>query len=319
MSKLPIPLKTADRVEIITLMDNYSDVLLKSEGVVTRPSHSKDGVITRDNVVAEHGLSLFVTVYAGEERHAILFDTGHTESGVPHNLNFLEMDLNDIEAIVLSHGHMDHTGSLYPILESLNRPVPVVVHPEAFHSPRFLLMDDGKRDFFPDTLVREKMTAHGAEIVESKEPVLLAGDMILVTGQVERTTSYEKGIPYARLERNGKEENDSIRDDQSLVIRLKDEKLVVISGCAHSGIVNTILYGRKLTGIDTIHTIIGGFHLSGPAYEKSMEQTIDAIKEMNPEVIVPMHCTGWKAINRFSETFPEAFTLNSVGSKYVLF
>ena len=317
MSKLPIPLKAADRVEIVTLMDNYSDVLLKSEGVVTRPSHTKDGVITTDNVVAEHGLSLFVTVYGSEERHTILFDTGHTEHGVPHNLKFLEMDINDIETIVLSHGHMDHTGSLYPILESLNRRVPVVVHPEAFHSPRFAVMDDGSRNFFPETLKREKLTAYVTEIVESKEPVLLAGDMILVTGQVERTTSYEKGIPYARLVRNGKEEKDNIKDDQSLVVRLKDERLVVISGCAHSGIVNTVRYGRKLTGIDNIHTIIGGFHLSGPAYEKSMEQAIEDIKEMKPEVIVPMHCTGWKAINRFSESFPDAFILNSVGSKYV--
>lgn len=318
MTDLPIPLKTADRVEIIVLMDNYSDVLLKSEGPVTRASHTKDGVITTDNVVAEHGLSLLVKVFAGEEEHAVLFDTGHTENGVPHNLRFLGMDLKDIEAIVLSHAHMDHTGSLYPILKSLDRPVPVVVHPEAFHTPRFLIKDDGTKDFFPDSLKRETLTAHGAEIVESRDPVLLAGGLILVTGQVERTTSYEKGIPYARLERNGKEEKDSIQDDQSLVIRLQDERLAVISGCAHSGIVNTVLYAKKLTGVDRIHTIIGGFHLSGPAYEKSMEQAIEAVREMKPDVIVPMHCTGWKAINRFSETFPEAFILNSVGSKYVL-
>jgi 7,8-dihydropterin-6-yl-methyl-4-(beta-D-ribofuranosyl)aminobenzene 5'-phosphate synthase len=259
-----------------------------------------------------------VAVYRGGERHSFLFDTGYSPIGVPHNLVELDLDLKDIEAIILSHGHMDHTGALYPVLESLSRPMPLVVHPEAFHSPRYFGLDDGRKLLFPSTLKREELTGAGAEIVESEGPVLLGNDTVLVTGEVERVTPFEKGLPNALLERDGKEEKDPILDDQSLVVHLKDKGLVIISGCAHAGIVNTVLYGRKLTGVEKIHTVIGGFHLSGPVFEPIIEETIEAFREMDLDVIVPMHCTGWKAIERFSEAFPSASILNSVGSRFTL-
>ncbi|MBW1721754.1 MAG: MBL fold metallo-hydrolase [Deltaproteobacteria bacterium] len=311
-------LKAAERVEILTLMDNYVDLLLRSGDVVTRPSTERDGMISEDTLVAEHGLSLLVTVFGKGERHTVLFDTGHTAIGVPHNIRLLGVDLGDVEAIVLSHGHMDHTGALYPILEDHPGPVPLVVHPAAFYAPRYLRLEDGRRLLFPDTLKRDELEKRGARIQESEAPVLLAGDMILVTGEVERTTDFEKGFPAAVIEREGKEEQDPIRDDQSLVIHLKDKGLVVVSGCAHSGIINTVLYGKKITGIETIHTIIGGFHLSGPVFEPVIEKTVEAMKPMDPKVLVPMHCTGWNAVGRFSEAFPEAFILNSVGSRFIL-
>ena len=311
-------LKEVDRVEIVTLMDNYVDVLLRSTDVVTRPPLAKGGTIPTDTLLAEHGLSQLVTVYRGSERHSFLFDTGYSPIGVPHNLVELDLDLKDIEAIILSHGHMDHTGALYPVLESLSRPMPLVVHPEAFHSPRYFGLDDGRKLLFPCTLKREDLRGAGAEIVESEGPVLLGNDTVLVTGEVERVTPFEKGLPNALLERDGKEEKDPIRDDQSLVVHLKDKGLVIISGCAHAGIVNTVLYGRKLTGVEKIHTVIGGFHLSGPVFEPIIEETIDAFREMDLDVIVPMHCTGWKAIERFSKAFPSASILNSVGSRFTL-
>ncbi len=318
MQNDPYALKEVDRVEIVTLMDNYVDVLLRSNDVVTRPPLAKGGTIPTDTLVAEHGLSQLVTVHRNGERHAFLFDTGYSPIGVPHNLAELDLDLSDIEGIILSHGHMDHTGALYPVLEGLSHPIPLVVHPEAFHSPRYFGLDDGRKLLFPRTLEREALLGAGAEIVESEGPVLLGGDTVLVTGEVERVTSFEKGLPNARLERDGKEEKDPIRDDQSLVVHLKDKGLVVISGCAHAGIVNTVLYGRKLTGVEQVHTVIGGFHLSGPVFEPIIEETIEAFREMDLKVIVPMHCTGWKAIGRFSEAFPSAFILNSVGSRFSL-
>ncbi len=318
MQNAPLSLKEVDRVEILTLMDNYVDVLLRSNDVVTRPPLAKGGTIPIDTLSAEHGLSQLVTVYRDGEKHSFLFDTGYSLTGVPHNLAELDLDLKGIEAIILSHGHMDHTGALYPVLENLPHPIPVVVHPEAFHSPRYFGLDDGRKLLFPCTLEREELLGAGAKIVESEGPVLLGGDTVLVTGEVERVTSFEKGLPNALLERDGREEKDPIRDDQSLVVHLKDKGLVVISGCAHAGIVNTVLYGRKLTGVEQVHTVIGGFHLSGPFFEPIIEDTIAAFREMDLNVIVPMHCTGWKAIGQFSEAFPAAFILNSVGSRFTL-
>ena len=315
---LPVNIQPVDRVEITVLMDNYVDVLLGNTDVVTRPVTRKGDEISRSTVVAEHGLSMLLRVSRRGEHHSILFDTGYTKIGVPHNLKELEIDLSSIEAIVLSHGHMDHTGALCPILKELSRPMSLVVHPWCFHSPRLLKWPDGRIDRFPDTLIKEDLKREGCEILECQEPVSLAEGMVLVTGEVERTMPFEKGFPLAKTVQNGELVQDPILDDQALVVHLKGKGLVVISGCAHSGIVNTVLYSRKITGIEPVYAILGGFHLTGPLFEPIIGETITALKEIGPKVLVPMHCTGWKAINCFSESFPDAFVLNSVGSKFVL-
>jgi 7,8-dihydropterin-6-yl-methyl-4-(beta-D-ribofuranosyl)aminobenzene 5'-phosphate synthase len=311
-------LKAVDRVEVLTVIDNYVDVLLTSTDVVTRPPLAKGGDIPVDTLLAEHGLSLLVTVLEGKESHTILFDTGYGQAGVPHNLQHLEVDLEEIEALVLSHGHMDHTGSLYEVLERVKKPIPLVTHPDAFLSPRYFGLDDGRKLLFPQPLTRAKLRERDVELMENRAPTLLAHDMIMVTGEVERVTTFEKGLPNALVEKDGKMEKDPISDDQALVIHLKKKGLVVISGCSHAGIINTALYAKEIAGVESIHAVLGGFHLSGPFFEQIIEDTIKELKKMKPEVLVPMHCTGWKAIQRFSEEFPASFVLNSVGSKIKL-
>ncbi len=318
MNHLPDTLKEVDRVEIITLIDNYVDVLLKDTDIVTRPPRAAGEEIPRDTLVAEHGLSLLVTVHQGTKTHTILFDTGYSQIGVPHNMALLGIDLKRIDAIVLSHAHMDHTGSLPKILERIEGPVTLVVHPGAFYYPRYIERDDGKRQRFPRTLSREDLASKKVEILENRNALLMADKGIMITGEVERTTGFEKGLPGALLERDGKMEPDPISDDQALVLHLREKGLVVISGCSHSGIVNTILHAQKLTGLGKVHAVLGGFHLTGPAFEPIIEKTISELKNVAPEVIVPMHCTGWKAIQRLHQEFPSAFVLNSVGSKITL-
>ncbi|MBW2104817.1 MAG: MBL fold metallo-hydrolase [Deltaproteobacteria bacterium] len=300
-------LKEVDSVEVTTLMDNYTDVLLRNAPGVTRPPLAIKGNIPDDALLAEHGLSLMITVKRDKESHCILFDCGYTKIGVPHNMEILGVDPRQIEAIVLSHGHMDHSGALYPIAKSLDKSIPLILHPDAFISPRFFGLDDGRKLIFPQTLIREDIEKNtDLKIVEEKSPSLLTDNMIAVTGEVERVTEFEKGLPNASMERNGKIEPDMILDDKGLVI---------ISGCGHAGIINTVFYARKITGIDNIHAVLGGFHLSGPIFEPIIEKTIIEFKKINPAVIVPMHCTGWEAIKRFSEEFPSSFVLNSVGTR----
>lgn len=311
-------LKEVDSVEVITLMDNYVDVLLRNSPGVTRPPLAIKGNIPDDALLAEHGLSLMITVKRDTESHCILFDCGYNKIGVPHNMEILGVDPRQIEAIVLSHGHMDHTGALYPIAKRLGKSIPLILHPDAFISPRFFGLDDGRKLMFPQTLIRGDVENTGLKIVEEKSPSLLTDNMIAITGEVERVTEFEKGLPNASMERNGKIESDMILDDQSLVIKVKNKGLVIISGCSHAGIINTVFYAKKITGIDKIHAVLGGFHLSGPIFEPIIEKTIIEFKKINPEVIIPMHCTGWEAIKRFSEEFPSSFSLNSVGTKIVL-
>jgi len=318
MNKTANGLRAVDRVEVLTVIDNYVDVLLTNTDVVTRPPLAKGGDIPSDALLAEHGLSLLVTVFEGEDSHKILFDTGYSQTGVPHNLTQLEVDLGEIEALVLSHGHMDHTGSLYEVLDRIEKPIPLVTHPDAFLSPRYFGLDDGRKLLFPQPLTRTKLKERDVELMENRAPTLIAENMILVTGEVKRVTTFEKGLPNALVEKDGKLENDPISDDQALVIHLKKKGLVVISGCSHAGIINTALYAREIAETETIHAVLGGFHLSGPFFEQIIEDTIKELKQMKPAVVVPMHCTGWKAIQRFSEEFPDAFVLNSVGSKITL-
>lgn len=318
MDPLPVSLKELDRVEILTLMDNFVDVLLEDTKVVSRPPKAIGAEIPTDTLLAEHGLSLLVKVQHGAEKHTILFDTGYNSMGVLHNMAKLAVDPNEMEAIVLSHGHMDHTGSLHPILQKISNPIPLVVHPDAFLYPRFVEEKDGSRRRFPRTLVREDLDRRNVELLESKTPTPILDETILVTGEVERTTEFEKGMPNALIERDGNLEPDPIKDDQALVMHLKDKGLVVVSGCSHAGIVNTVRYAKKLTGVAKVHAILGGFHLSGAFFEKIVDKTIDELKALSPVVVVPMHCTGRKAMEQFSREFPSSFVLNSVGSKITL-
>ena len=161
MNDYGVSLKEVDRVEIVTLIDNYVDVLIQGTDVVTRPPLSKGGDIPSDTLLAEHGLSMLVTVHKGEDNHTILFDAGYSQIGVPHNIELLGIDPKQIEAIVLSHGHTDHTGSLYQMLNMIPGRVPLVVHPEAFTGPRYFGLADGRKLKFPQTLVRAELEKQG--------------------------------------------------------------------------------------------------------------------------------------------------------------
>ena len=313
-----VMLKAVDRVEITTLIDNYVDVLLPSTDVVTRPPLSIEGKVKGDTFLAEHGLSLLVTVYQGEDKYTILLDTGYTKVGVLHNMEQMGIDVEEIETIVLSHGHMDHTGSLNAILDKMPGRIPLVVHPGAFVYPRYTRQPDGAKNLWPRTLVRDDLEQKNVEIVESETPTLIADDMVMVTGTVERTTEFEKGMPNALVEKDGEIVKDPIIDDQALVIKLNEKGLIVITGCAHAGVINTVMFAQKATGEQNIHAVVGGFHLSGPFFEKIHNETFEELKKFDPDVILPMHCTGWKAIQRISEKFPSGFVLNSVGSKMTL-
>ena len=318
MNPLPVPLKAVDRVEVLTLMDNFVDVLLEDTEVVTRPPKAVGEEIPTDTLLAEHGLCLRVKVQQGTKKHTLMFDTGYNNIGVLHNMDMLAVDPNEMEAIVLSHAHMDHTGSLHAILEKISKPIPLVVHPDAFLYPRFLEEKDGSKKRFPRTLARNELDQKKVKILESKSPTPILDGAILVTGEVERTTPFEKGMPNALLEKDGRLQADPIKDDQALVINLKDKGLVVISGCSHAGIINTVLYAKRLTGLEKVYAVMGGFHLSGAFYEKILEKTIDQLKAFAPAVVIPMHCTGRKAMERLSREFPSSFVLNSVGSKITL-
>ncbi|HOW56766.1 MAG TPA: MBL fold metallo-hydrolase [Smithellaceae bacterium] len=306
-------LNTVEKVEILTLQDNYVDLtVMDNNNIINRPMPLLDGKFKRA-LLAEHGFSALVRTTRGSETHAMLFDTGFSETGSLYNARVLEVDLSSIEAIAFSHGHMDHTGGFKEMAAAIPRKgLPVFAHPAVFRSPRYLKYAENIKVYLP-SLKREDVAGAGMKLVETKDPQFI--NDVLFLGEIPRKTDFEKGIPVARYEEDGIEKFDAIEDDTSLVMNLKDKGLVILSGCAHSGIVNTVNYAREITGMDKVHVIMGGFHLGGPMFEPIIGRTTEELQKINPDYIIPTHCTGRKAVNFIEAAFEEHFILNMSGTK----
>ena len=312
-TKNRLVLKKANEATITTIIDNYMDTLLTSNERVKRAPLVK-GNTRRPPLLAEHGFSVLVEVMGDSDPHTVLMDFGVSHIGVPHNLKVLEINLDKIEACVVSHGHHDHVGAIVEVLGALSKkPRPVVVHPDAFMNTRFHKLPDGKRIPIP-CLKKGVIEESGNEVIDGRSPVLLANGHILALGEIPRVNDFEKGMPSAYYEEGGDIYKDHIMDDKGLVLDIKQKGLVVITGCGHAGIINTLRHAQSITGVEKIYAVIGGFHLIGNTGKAMMERTIEEMKKINPELIVPCHCTGFKAIQEFERVFPEAFVLNASGT-----
>jgi 7,8-dihydropterin-6-yl-methyl-4-(beta-D-ribofuranosyl)aminobenzene 5'-phosphate synthase len=310
MSKLN--LREADQVKVTILVDNYSDILmLGSTEVVRRPA-----VPPPQAFLAEHGLSCLVRVSADSEEHTVLLDAGIGTTCLFHNADLLGVDLDQVEAVVLSHGHFDHAGGLTKLLDRLPEGTPVYLHPDAFLERR-LNLPALERSVPLPRLEPEALQEAGAELRYTPEATTLASDLVLATAEVERVTTFEQGFPWAEAKIDEQWVVDPFHDDQGLAVNVKGRGLIVIGGCSHAGIINTVKEARRLAQTDEVHAVLGGFHLTGPVFEPIIGPTIKAMKELDPDYVVPMHCTGWKAINRFAEEMPDQFLLNTVGTTYV--
>ena len=306
-------LRAVKRVEVTTIIDNYADLIVPGrEDTVRRPLF-KDGSVNPP-LLAEHGLSLFIQVYHGEKVLRVLLDAGLTETGTLYNMTHLDLPLDKTDYVVLSHGHFDHFGALYRVYKDGIVPLtaPFLCHPWAFYQRG--VRRDGRLFPFP-RLDRDKLKGIGVRIEERENPTLLEG-LLLVTGQIPRRTDFEIGFPMGYVEINGEVQQDALLDDQALVAHVEGKGLVVISGCGHSGIINTVNYAKKLTGVEKVYAVIGGFHLSGPVYEPYIDKTVREMKALNPTLLVPTHCTGFEAEMAFAREMPKAFVLNTVGTTF---
>ena len=319
-----ISLAPVDGVHITTLMDNSSDALLPDEGLVRRwglvgtaaplavmPAELAEEKQCFDFLRAEHGFSAMVEV--GGRR--ILFDTGISAEGVVSNLDRLAIRPETFETIVFSHGHFDHVMGLNGLAARLGPThLPVFLHPD-FWLRRRLVLPDHTLDF--PTPSRSAIEGAGFTIVEERQPSFLLDDAILVTGEVDRTTPFETGMPPGHQAfRDGAWEPDqAVHDDQAIVVNVRDRGLVILTGCGHSGIINIIRYAKRLTGVDRLYAVLGGLHLQ---YGQIVADTVAALVEEAPSVLVPAHCTSWKAQQALAAALPDAFRPNGVGSRFEL-
>jgi 7,8-dihydropterin-6-yl-methyl-4-(beta-D-ribofuranosyl)aminobenzene 5'-phosphate synthase len=323
----PVGLLPVDEITVTTLVDNFFDALLASSEGVTRPSPASGAVTapqfesgrTVAGLRAEHGFSALVTVRRGGTESMLLFDTGVSPDGLAVNAERLGLGLRDLQGVVLSHGHFDHAGGFDGLARLRGRSgLPLTVHPAAWTRRR--LAPPGGQPFEMPTLSPGALAREGFQLIERRQPSVLVDGSVLITGEVERTTRFERGMPPAHQAWDGGDwhHDAEVIDDQALVVHVRGQGLVVLSGCGHAGIVNIVRHARRLTGVPQLHAVIGGFHLSGPAFEPIIAPTVLALTELTPAMIVPGHCTGWRAQHALAAALPDAWVPSSVGSSYRL-
>jgi len=255
--------------------------------------------------LGEWGLSILVET----EKLNILFDTGKSISA-SHNAELLGIDLSQIDKIVLSHGHSDHTGGLRQILRRMRKEIEIIAHPDIW------AVKYGRREGQEDKYIgipfhRQTLESLGARFNLTTESVRLTGN-IMTTGEIPMVTDYEEIEPYLVVKEDAGFKRDKLLDDQALIINT-EPGLAVILGCAHRGIINTLYHAQQLTGVKTIDTVLGGCHLMD-ASEERVWLTIAALKELGVQRLGVCHCTGLPASAIMAQQFGDKFFFNNAGT-----
>jgi 7,8-dihydropterin-6-yl-methyl-4-(beta-D-ribofuranosyl)aminobenzene 5'-phosphate synthase len=289
-----------DAVDVLSLVDSAVDFLspISHRDVYSFGRWAKERFgpewlgAHRATPLAEHGFSMLIRIFKGQKCHTVLFDTGSSSETICINAQRMGLNLNEVDVVVLSHGHYDHFGGLQAAVKAIGKPnLPLIVHDDMFKTRGTKAPNGAIKKYSPFPTEQELATC---QIIHTKKPYWIAEGAVCVTGEIPREAPFEKGLVHHCCFVDGVwQPEPQLADDRALVIKVHKKGLVVVSGCAHAGIVNTVRYAQKLGGTN-VYAVLGGFHLAGKE-RQIVADTVSELQKFQPTLIVPSHCTGWKA------------------------
>lgn len=325
--KITLKVLTTNTVSITMLTEK------KFKGKVIQPGPFAN------RAVGEHGLSMSIKIEDEGESHLFLLDTGGLAQAIIENSKHLGINLNDVEKLIISHGHFDHYGGLAAVAPLLKERTEIILNPRCFEQNYIAMSKTGeeipaedlgqnlrqlekegkfrmnrKLPLFNKNMVNGLINQNELKLIESNTPIKLYNG-ITTSGEIELFDVAEitKGF---YIQKSRKEfEKHLFKDETAIYINIKDKGLVILTGCGHCGILNTIKHAQKLTGIDKIYAVIGGFHEEWNPIEV-IEKKVKYFEEINPEIICGMHCTGFE-FNKIMSRHP-SHTLGIVGTEFHL-
>lgn len=319
-------LQPVDSVEILVLIDNKTDALSSlpegfSDEWVNLHKAGMEQISGAGQCCANHGLALIITAQRGGTKHVMLFDAGPVDFAVEYNASRLGASFGEIEAIALSHGHWDHAGGIPAAIglirqEGQTGDLPVYLHPGMFRKRAFPL-STGELIEIREIATPDELWAQGATPVVTDQPLSVLDDMFYISGEIPRVTSYEAGFP-GHVQRNaedtGWEDDPLLMDERYVAVNIAGKGLAVFSACSHAGIVNVLHAARRDFPGVPIHALTGGFHLEG-GNERIIEDTVADFEQFGIGLILPGHCTGWRATNALERSYGERVVPIAVGMK----
>ena len=319
-----------DALDVLVLVDNVTDSLSSNPPDVL-PEWSvlltggKLRLLAGSNICcAHHGLSLLLTARVGSRTRTLLFDAGPAAATFQRNAEILGVDFASVEAVVLSHGHWDHAGGLLAAVESIaqsrgGKRFTCYVHPGMFRQ-RATKRPDGQlyvNELVPDP---ERLSAAGADVLNTREPQSLADGAFYVSGEIPRVTSYEAGVPNhltRSVDGNSWEPDPLIMDERFVSVNVRGKGQMVFSACSHAGLINVLTHARSAFPAVPLYGAMGGLHLSG-INERVIPQTVADLKQFGLKLLAPGHCTGWRALSHMAREFGEELVPSAVGKRYLI-
>jgi 7,8-dihydropterin-6-yl-methyl-4-(beta-D-ribofuranosyl)aminobenzene 5'-phosphate synthase len=329
----PIQAPVVDKLAVRVLIDGSFDAFFrpgKVNGVSVEPApRARD---YRRSLHNQWGLSLFLESQRAGEQRNVMLDFGYTPEALLNNIELTGVDPSKLDALVVSHGHFDHYGGLQGFLKKYRDVLPADVKLYAGGEDNFCHRYSGTPGQLTDfgALDRRELVAQKVSVVLAETPTVVAGHAF-TTGKIKRA-SIEKVLPntlvefamkdglgcdaghYTSAELLGKTVPDEHIHEHATCFNVKDRGLVVISSCGHVGIVNSVRQAQEVSGVQKVHAIVGGFHL-GPAPADYLNQVVAEIKKLEPDVVIPMHCSGNNFITAMRQQMPDRLLVSTTGSR----